>query len=111
MNAGRQPCFAPTACHLTLRVRAGNSALGPSHPATVQPGSIVLIAFQLSPAGVQKLGRARGLKAQVGVRRAGGPGSARQLMLVPYSTSGTSPAQSVSQARSIGYTSGSKITR
>jgi outer membrane protein assembly factor BamB len=94
-------CFAPSACHLTMRVRAGNSAIGPSHPATVRPGSIVLIAFQLSPAGVQKLGQARRLRVQVGVRRAGGPGSSRQLMLVPYSTSGTSPAQSVSQAPSI----------
>jgi hypothetical protein len=96
-------CFADSACHVTVRVMAGKSAIGPPHPATVRPGWIVLIAFKLSPSGVRTLtGAAHGqLTVQVGVRRRGGSGASRQLTLVPYSTSGPSPTQSVAQALTI----------
>lgn len=96
-------CFQDTPCHVTVRVMAGKSAVGPPHQATVRPGMIVLIAFKLSPSGVRMLTAAAhgALTVDVDVRRSRRPGASRQLTLVPYSTAGASPAQSVTQARSI----------
>lgn len=92
-------CFGVTQCVLTTTISTSRRTLARTGPEVIAPGG-GLAYFHLSAASRAVLAGAshHQLLVKIAVQAAGGQSASRQLKLIPFSTTGTSPRRSVSQA-------------
>ncbi len=92
-------CFSATPCHLTTTIIAGPSTLARTGPERIAPGG-GLAYFNLASAGRAMLARTshHRLAVKITVRDASGASATRQLLLIPFATSGPGRHRSVKQS-------------
>jgi Arylsulfotransferase (ASST) len=98
-------CFTPSSCTLVTTLRSGRTVLASTGKEGLGAGKSGVVYFQLSGAARRMLAHARGRRLNVTatVQDVGGPSVTAPLTLVPFSTSGSGPRRSVSQAKSFGF--------
>lgn len=97
-------CFTGQQCRLNLTVSSGSQVLARSGPHPVSPGTGTLMPFRLGANALRRLESSSGhrLTVQVSLHDSSSRAGARvSLTLIPYSTSGASPAGSASQSPTI----------
>jgi hypothetical protein len=97
-------CFNPSPCKLVTTLQSGRTVLAKTGSERVGAGQSGLVYFRLSPSARRSLAHARSRRLNVTatVQAVGGPKVSAPVSLVPFSTSGSGPHRSVSQAKAFG---------
>lgn len=98
-------CFTSSACKLVTTLRSGRTVLASAGKEGLGAGKSGVVYFRLSPTARRMLASARGRRLNVTatVQDVRGPSVTAHLTLVPFSTSGSGPHRSLSQAKSFGF--------
>ena len=95
-------CFTGHQCQISLRVSSGRSTIATGSQ-SVSPATGRLVYFKLSSAARSQLAHSSShrLPVQVSIRDSSGETATTSMTLIPYTTSGSAPSQSVSQSPTI----------
>jgi Domain of unknown function (DUF1906) len=89
-------CYLGSACHLSSKLTVGRTTVAQTSSQSFRPGGSGTIYYRLTSAGWRLLNRAHGghLPVLITVRDASGASTSADMALIPFTTSGRSPARS-----------------
>jgi hypothetical protein len=97
-------CYLTTSCQIVATIYSGRTRIARSTPQRFRPGGSGLIYYRLNWAGLRLLAKVHNAKipVQITITDATGTSANARMSLIPYPTSGRSPARSLTPSLAVG---------